>query len=219
MTRSKVVFVDWYGTLSNSLFWDQLKDSRHPHSSLLPLLETSLFQTNKNLIDPWMKGEFLSEDVMRTISCDTGIEYDTIFDEFVRSCKNMKIDIDSLQLIQQIRSLGIRVVIATDNMDSFTRWTADSLHLSSYFDDILNSHNLRCLKKEISGSYSPFFSGYLSSLGLRMNDAILFDDSKASEIPLSSLGINYVRIGEGSSLFQSLRNFYQSIIPNGPQKA
>jgi FMN phosphatase YigB (HAD superfamily) len=143
-----------------------------------------------------MKGQITSENILKKIAECTGISFDVLFEELVNSCQKMEYSTDRfIKLIAQIRHLGIRVVIATDNMDSFPRWTVPALGLEKMFDDILDSYTLKVLKRDfdVKGN-SLFFSDYLRSVDIAPRECILIDDSEDKGNKIQNYGIEYRRI-------------------------
>lgn len=158
--NTPTICIDWYNTLSTSRFFEQLEDPHHPRHHLSPVIQSVLFGELKDYINPWMRGALLSEDVIEMMADKMHAEVALIQQEFVESCAAMQIiDPHVLELISELRRVGHIVAIATDNMDSFTRWTVPALGLSLYFDYIFNSHVLGVLKgdQDLEGN-SIFFS-------------------------------------------------------------
>lgn len=103
----KVIFIDWNKTLSYSLFWEHLQDERHPHNKHLPSIEKWLFVDNRDVINPWMKGELTSDDVIGRMSQDTGVDRLLLMNELRRSCEEMRFCLDNLtDLIADIQKKG-----------------------------------------------------------------------------------------------------------------
>lgn len=192
MKKYKVIFIDWDKTLSISKFWGHLNHSNQP---LAEKLQTSLFVNLKPLINPWMRGEFTSEEIMRRVSSDSKIGFNKALLEFTKSCKSMKLVSDEIYaLTSRLRSSGIKVVIATDNMDSFTRWTIPSLRLEDKFDAILNSFDLRALKKDTDNKgNSLFFKTFLEKHRILKGESLLVDDGDEKR-KFRDFGIEYRKI-------------------------
>lgn len=189
MTK-KVVFIDWNKTLSYSLFWEHLQDKNHPNHQHLPAIEKWLFVDNRDVINPWMRGEFSAEDIASKMSQDTGIDSDTILGELRRSCEEMRYSIDDLEdIVSQLQTNGTKVVIATDNMDTFSRFTVPAMRLDAVFDEILSSYDTGYLKDDDHPEDSiPFFDEYLAKHGWNYADAILLDDSPDKSGKYKKLG-------------------------------
>lgn len=207
--KKKVVFIDWNKTLSYSLFWEHLQDKNHPNHQHLPAIEKWLFVDNRNIIDPWMRGEFSAEDIVGKMSQDTGIDSNMILGELRRSCEEMRYCIDNLEdIIGRLQASGIKVVIATDNMDTFSRFTIPAMRLDAIFDGILSSYDIGCLKDDDHPDDSiPFFEEYLAKRGWNYADAILLDDSPDKRGKYKRLGFERVLIDSPKSLRVELERF------------
>ncbi len=119
----------------------------------------------------------------------------------------------SIHLINQLRATGTKVVLATDNMDSFVRWTIPALGLTNYFDDILDSFSLKALKRDFDEQgNSRFFSGYLSKNNLLPTDCVLIDDSPDIDNNLTTWGITYRQIDPIVGLEQELKKILNKTV-------
>lgn len=173
----KTIFFDWNKTLSNSLFWEQLNNPKHERHAWNDNISTYLFKENKHLISEWMKGLIDSEGIVEKISACHRYPADTLLEDLAESCRSMKLVSDEvLPLVQKIRKNGTKCVIATDNMDTFTRYTVPALKLAEYFDDILVSFGKGLFKFDVKDDAIPFFDGYLMENNLNYKDVVLIDD-------------------------------------------
>jgi len=206
---TKVVFIDWNKTLSYDLFWGHLQDSSHPNHTHLRSIEKWLFADNREKINPWMRGEMSVNDIVTQMSRDTGIDETIIIDELRTSCENMSFSVEGIQsLLDGIQNNGIKVVIATDNMDTFSLYTVPALHLDEMFDAILNSHNMGHLKDdEYPLDRIPFFDDYLVANGWEYSDAVLLDDSPDKDGKYARLGFERILIDSPEALRRSLERF------------
>jgi len=184
----QAVFIDWYLTLSQSVFWEPLaiEDNRRYQS-----LRKSLFVTRRGYHAAWMRGAWTTEQIMDWVAQDTGLSYAFVLAEFVRSCQTMTFMApEALGLVAALRRRGVRVVIATDNMDSFSRFTVPALGLSEMFDDILNSFELNVLKGDCdAGGRSLFFQPYLLAQGLSTEQCVLIDDAQPTPEYCGQMGL------------------------------
>lgn len=175
--KYKVIFFDWNKTLSNSLFWEQLGDSNHERHEWNKNISTYLFRDNKHLISNWMRGEMNDREIVNHISFQFNYSPEALLDELATSCRNMKFVSDEvIALIDKLRKKGTRCVIATDNMDTFRKYTIPALELEKYFDDILVSFDNGIFKFDTQDTKIPFFDGYLKEHNLRYEDVVLIDD-------------------------------------------
>ncbi len=212
--KPRVVFVDWYGTLSSSVFWDQLKDEDNPDHYIFQAVQKYLFGELREVLTPWMRGEYTTEQIIERLSNESGISAEILLTTLEESCRSMVFTSEKvLPLVHQLRDMGVKVVIATDNMDTFNRWTVPSLQLDDHFDDVLNSYDLSARKSDfdIDGT-SKFFKEYLAALDIKPNETMIFDDSTDKDGRIQNLGIQYVQIPFHTGLEPALQGLIDHII-------
>lgn len=139
------------------------------------------------MVVDWMKGTYTSEEINRIVSEETGLDYQYLWEIFVEDCKNMSVELETLETISKLRDV-FTVVLITGNMDCFDRFTASTLQLNKYFDVIVNSYNEKQLKTDDIGST---FTKYLKG---DIKDAILIEDSEKSCLVFSQLGGTALRV-------------------------
>lgn len=208
----KCVFIDWHNTLSASRFWGHLEEApegRH----LFGRIEASLYGNLTGLLVPWMRGGLTTEDVMQAVARDAGLDYDLVLREFIVGCRRMRfVDTEITDLVLAIKVRGPRVVIATDNMDSFARWTAPSLGLTELFDDILNSAELRGMKGDIDEQgRSVFFDDYLGRCAIGPGESVLIDDAVDGDGRIAGFGIEYRQVAPRAGLVPELRRMVAAL--------
>jgi hypothetical protein len=197
MAEPKVIFIDWNKTLSDSHFW------RH-----FPEAETVMFLANRELLNPWMRGELSSEKICQTIAEETTFSESDIFNDLKESCAVMEfVDPEIPELIKKIRARGIKVVLATDNMDCFSRFTVPALKLKELFDDVLVSCDTKILKVEVRESCIPFFKKFLTENNLKYSDTVLLDDSDWFAEAYEALGLPVTVIENKEKLLAVLRGY------------
>lgn len=137
-----------------------------------------------------MRGAYSTEEVISLLAKELRLETSFLLNEFIQSCQSMEFASPKIvSLALALRKKGLKVNVATDNMDCFTRWTAPALKLDEIFDDILNSFNLRALKTDRGkNGQSLFFSQYFLDNGINPNRSILIDDSSANCCLFENLG-------------------------------
>jgi hypothetical protein len=200
----RVVFVDWAKTLSTSLFWEQrpgcclsAADSARVDSWVFSRTE---------LLRQWMLGAVTADDVCALAAGSLGLATPDLLADLERSCRSMEFDDPaSVDAVRAIREQGTKVVLATDNMDTFWRWTVPALHLRGIFDAILNSASLGALKGSLVDGQSPFFGPWLSAHGIAPSDAVLVDDSPPASI--AAIGLQSRRVGHPRKLASVLAEF------------
>lgn len=173
----KTIFFDWNKTLSNSLFWDQWKDSAHPRHEWYAPLSRYLLGENMPAVMEWMRGKVSAEEIATMLADHLGYSREAIFQDLKESCESMRLVSDEIfPLVRKLRKNGTKCIIATDNMDTFTRFTVPALRLSEHFDGVLNSFETGMLKFDTEGDAIPFFDGYLIEKNLNYKDVVLIDD-------------------------------------------
>ncbi len=215
MNRYKVLFIDWHNTLSTSIFWGHLQDSAHPHHDLFPLLQPLPPEIHKGMFTSWMRGKVTSEEVIHLIAQLLHLDYDLIFQEFILSCQQMQfVSEEIVNLISRLKARGIKVVIATNNTDSFSRWTVPSMKLNTIFDGIINSSDMKALKWDVDEKeLSLFFADFLSTNEIRFGESILIDDNntETARTRTRGFGIEYRNIQPGIGLVPELKKIIVSL--------
>lgn len=210
--KPKVIFFDWNKTLSVSLFWSHMNPySGHKYASYHKKLITALFVDNKNLINPWMRGEYDTKQIMDILSPLVGLSSKILEEELIISCKNQSyVDPVVPKLIGEVKNKGIKVVIATDNMDTFRNYTVPSMNLETLFDDLLISCELKTLKGDHDEDSIPFFNQYLSKNDLTYKDVVLLDDCTDETGVYEKLGLKINQITSSKVLVSLLKAYAKS---------
>ncbi len=175
---TKTLFVDFDGTLCHDRFWRSLDPA------LMEKVQQSLFLDDKSVVSDWMNGVYNSEDINKKLADGLGVEYAFLWDVFVKDCRNMKVEEVVLEQLKKLRH-SYKIVLITDNMDCFDRFTVPSLKLNEYFDVIVNSFNERLSKNENDGQ---LFREVMERVGSKPADSILMDNSEKSCSVFEKLG-------------------------------
>lgn len=176
LTRLKVVFVDWHKTLCSCSFFHHLEKK---DASLFDKLDHRLFEEMpmENFIE-WMRGNITKKDIVARLA-DARLPVSKVSALLKQGCETMFLDRkDYLKWIKKIRKKGKKVIIATDNVDTFDEYTVPALKLTRYFDDILSSYRLGKLKKDVEGGRLLFFDDFLKKNGIKYEEAMLIDDDE-----------------------------------------
>lgn len=192
--NTKVIFLDWDGTICDSRFWGHWAGDAQ-YGSSYDLLQQRFFREMPKKLDEWMRGMWTSEEIVRQISTLINLPVPEILAGLQESCQHMTFISDTiLPLVAILRSKGVIVAIATDNMDTFTRWTVPTLGLNDHFDAILSSYALQSLKseKDLSGQ-STFFANYLRQMEVSPEQTILIDDS-AHNASVKDFGMGFLQV-------------------------
>lgn len=210
----KAVFIDWNGTLSPTNFWSHLeKSEKQSDRDLFKLWADTMFVNHKDKIVPWMKGEYTSEDLLSLVSKETNTDFETILKEFVIGCERMEYSSPNIpNLIKNLRDKSVVVTVATNNMDSFTRWTVPYMKLNTLFDEILNSFYLKAMKHDLDKSGQPlFFKDFFNKYNIKPTNCIFIDDGEDKMSVISNLGIDYRRVNASNTLEDELQNILVSL--------
>ncbi len=200
----RVVFVDWHKTLSTSLFWQQGPGCRLSAADSARV--RSYVFSRAELIREWMLGAVAAEDVCTSAAGSLGLAAADLLADLEHSCRRFEFyDPASVDALHAIRGQGIKVILATDNMDAFCRWTVPALRLGGIFDAILDSASLGVLKNGLIGGHSPFFGPWLSDQYIAPSEAVLVDDSPPASAAAIGLGTRLVEHpGELASVLTQL---------------
>lgn len=203
----KTIFFDWNKTLSNSLFWDNLRDPNHERHDWHKNIINFVFVENKSLINDWMVAKFDEKYIAKIISERFGYSEKLILEDLAESCRNMQLVSDEvLELINGLRKKGIKCAIATDNMDTFAKHTKPAMKLDKYFDDFLVSFDKRILKFDVTNDLIPFFDEYLKNNNLSYGDVVLIDDCVDKSGVYKKIGFDIIQISDSDDFIKKLRN-------------
>lgn len=209
--KPKIIFIDWNKTLSNSIFWHQLIEPGHKLNGKLPKIESVLFSKEFDLVNPWMLGKINSQHVCEFISEKTGISSQLLQNELEISCRQMTfVNKEVEKLLNKIKKKGIPLVIATDNMDTFTNYTYPEINKNNLFAGCINSYETGCFKYECIKDALPFFDSYLRIRRLTYRDVVLIDDSIEKNGNFQRLGFEIEIIDKSKPLTEVLKEYVKT---------
>lgn len=203
----EAIFIDFNGTLSHSLFWEHLKDSDLKEDrDMFAACVDALFTNRKDEIYSWMRGGSSTEKELKFVANKAKQDYNQILKEFIKGCELMELASENLkETILELRKKGVKVVISTNNMDCFSRWTVPAMNLKSQFDDILNSFDRKGMKHDNDESGETiFFRGFFQKNNLNPSKCLFIDDGLDKQDRISNLGIKYIQIHERNGLEKEL---------------
>jgi FMN phosphatase YigB (HAD superfamily) len=152
-----------------------------------------------------MRGEYTAEDITHRIGKDIDVSADELLTGLRKSCEQMKLF--NKQIIPAIKSLrrsGVKVVLATDNMDTFMRWTVPALKLKRHFDAILDSYSLQALKRDKDESgQSKFFGKFFDENMIDPMSTVLIDDGMHNVI-VKDFGMGFIHLSPDSPVHSVL---------------
>ncbi len=190
----EIVFLDWDGTLSYGRFWGHWQGDDNLGSAY-DLIQRRFFGKSGHAIEDWMTGKLSAEDIAVRLATELDCGSDYILSELQKSCENMKLIDGVADRVDKLKELGVKVVIATDNMDTFDRWTKVAQNLEDRFDGTINSANTGVFKKEVDDfGRSPFFDDTLRRFRVTPEKTVLVDDSVNNQI-VRSFGMRFRHVG------------------------
>jgi FMN phosphatase YigB (HAD superfamily) len=160
-----------------------------------------------------MKGDYTFEQNIEMLAEELQFDEGTHFQELVKSCQRLRfVSPEVPELVRSLCTNGTIVVIATDNMDNFSRWTVPAMGLADIFDEILNSHDLGGLKrdKEEDGR-SVFFSDFLQRRDVLPSECLLIDDGGHNGPVVRGFGIRFCQIERGIGLVPELKRILANL--------
>ena len=178
MKIKPILFIDFDGTLCHDRFW------RSIDADSFEKIQNLLFGEDKSMVNEWMRGVYSSENINELISKELNIPFEKVWNTFVADCENMNVSTDVLNRIKNLKK-DFHIVLITDNMDCFTRFTAPALKLDLLFDSIINSSDNKKFKSDNGGE---IFLQTVNKLDSKIENSILMDNSKSACGTFSKLG-------------------------------
>lgn len=201
--QPKIIFIDWDQTLNHMRFWGHWRDTRPEDYEAIQ--QTLFSPANKPMIHAWMRGQRSAEDVVEWLARQSNWSASKLLTELQTSCElETFTDQKAAELIAELRRRGHLVVIATDNMDTFTRWTVPATRLTDHVDGILNSYGLGVLKCDHGNLSWPFFDQFLADRAVGYQDCVLIDDSEKIEIVAQQFDLPYRQVNDRQALVDHL---------------
>lgn len=203
----RVVFFDWFGTLSSTLFWESITSNpRHPLSAELSRRLASLFQDDREaVLAAWMRGYIDYRRIVNDLDVTLPANYrpDYLKRALLADCRRAAITPAMADLIQFTRDHAF-VAVATDNMDCFLDAPPDILRTSVRVDDLVVSAETGVLKKE---DPRGFFEPALDRFQLSFRNALLVDDCADTCRAFRACGGNAVRHQTPQQTWQGVSSF------------
>jgi hypothetical protein len=206
----KILFLDWNGTLSYDKFWGHLETGNDLEKKNFIKIEKALFSEMRNLLQSWMKGQINSLEICEKINKKTNISQEYLLAELQKSCENMDLCQPEIEKMLLVINKSIPyIVIATDNMDTFSNWTFPILQKKyPVFKHYINSFEIGFMKNEIKENQAIFFEDFLKKTKINIKDCVLLDDS--SSTTLSQTDLQYIKVNSTNHFIKLLREFINS---------
>lgn len=200
--KKSIIFVDFNGVLSYKNFWWSLEGANHPDRDLLEKMNSFLFKERKDILKKWMIGEYTSEEIHCKLAEECDSDYETIWKIFVKDCAEIDVSQAILRELERYKSTHW-IILSTDNMDSFDRFTLPAHKELNIFDKIDNSYTLRSLKKDKNGEY---FSIRAKEFGIPLKSCFFIDNTQAVCDIFSNLGGKSICASGEKAVIDALRN-------------
>lgn len=178
MTSKPTLFIDFDGTISSQRYWRSLPPDAYDKVQKL------LFSGEKVLVNAWMRGKHSAEEINRLVAGEINVPFEELWNLFVQDCRTFSVSPPVLEAISSRRN-SHSVILITDNMDSFTRFTAPSLGLEKYFDHVSNSFYEKLRKADNGGE---LFRRHAQTHGASLAGSVLIDNSPANCAVFEALG-------------------------------
>lgn len=206
--KLKVIFIDWYLTLTSTTFLNKLKVENH---ALFRKFIEVIFENNpEGWQYDWARGKLNKEDAAQKIAQAGIMPYDKVLQTFADCCSHQSLDYpDTFTKIDNLRRSGIKVVLATDNWDVFCDYTIPSLHLNQHFDKILSSNELGYLKRDIYNQHIPFFENFMQNQQLSKDEVVLIDDAAVNIEACQSHKIPAIKTTNCAETLSILENIWE----------
>jgi len=146
-----------------------------------------------------------SQNGDRVYSFNIGVDSDKLLQVFIEDCSKIDISEKILDTLQGLKD-KYYLILRTDNMDSFDRFTLPEVpRLKEVFDQIDNSFNLGELKLDNSGQY---FLNKAKERSININLCYFIDDSQKNCDFYTELGGNaYCVTGEDNVVASLKKQF------------
>ena len=209
----KVVFLDWYGTLSVSRFFEHWTSPDHRYyQHFLDIQRWWDSSADLEFQRDWLVGKRSTDDWLEIASGLSGLEISVLRSELIEGMRGWRlIEPATLELVCALQARGVRVVIASDNVDVFDKFALPAMGLSETFDGVLNSAVLGYQKGDPDEfGRSRFFVPYLESNGIGSGESVLIDDSEGVRQVIERTGIRFLHAPKGTGPGRNLRELLVS---------
>ena len=218
----KVVLVDWYGTLSISRFFEHWGAPDHPRRGLFDSLQAWWFDAaSQPFLDEWLTGARTCDDFVGAMADHLDLPPGEVEAELLEGFRHWSLlEPETRPLLAALREAGVKVVLATENVDACIRWALPALGLEGSFDAVLSSHELRALKHQTGASgRSRFFGDYLEAERVAPGESVLIDDSAHLRPVVESFGIGFLHAPKGTGPGVHLRRLLLALDSAEPLQA
>jgi HAD superfamily hydrolase (TIGR01509 family) len=168
---AKVILFDFGGVLCKDKFYEKVSLPNHQHN--FDWIQKNIF-ADQELINKWMRGQIRDKQINQIIATNTGIDWQLLQKLFEVSVALMELEAEMIELAQDLKKLGHKIGIVTDNMEVFQNITVPKHKLDKLFDVIISSIDHGILKQDENGR---LFDMALASLNESIDNSLMIDDS------------------------------------------
>jgi FMN phosphatase YigB (HAD superfamily) len=192
--KYQTIFWDFNGVLSHDLFYKPLKTS---HPKVWDFIQTNIFGSqSKGKVSKWMRADLNIGDINKLIVQKTGINPEVLNLSLTVGSKNFEIETGHIPIAKELKKMGVKVGLVTDNMDVFDLFVRPNFDFESIFDVIINSFTYKKLKIE------GLFEIAMKAIGST-------DYSRTLLIEDSANSINYFKtLGGDTYSYTTFENFH-----------
>lgn len=175
--EKNIVFIDFNGVISYKNFWFSLEKS---NPIIYEEINEFLFGENIQIVKDWMLWKYQFDEICKILSDNLNVDYNCVYDSFVEDCKNIDLSTKIRELLNKLKKYYY-IVLVTDNMDSFTKFTVkNNLNYFNVFDSIFNSADEWCFKVDAYLRYANYYSSKIE-LSYLIDDSV-WNCKKFSEL-------------------------------------
>lgn len=190
-------------------FWHTLENADHDLHKYHTKIENYLFKESKNLVVGWMLGKYTSEQIHDILENETGVDSKKLYNIFVEEAKHLDISDKILSALKELKKYYCLILI-TDNMDSFDRFTLPAnKQLKDTFDEIHNSYAMKQLKSTNNGEY---FIKTASEKKANIQNCLFIDDSVRNCNLFTSLGGTSYNARDETLTLEAISQIKQKVI-------
>lgn len=179
--KYKTVFWDFNGVISHDFFYRPLQKT---HPKAWDFIQSHVFgPLGGDIIPRWMRADVDLGYVNNHINQQTGVDLTTLEESVARGGAQFAIDSRHFELIDRLKSKGVKVGLVTDNMDVFDLYINPHYQFETLFDVVVNSFPFKKLKRE------GLFDIAMKLIGTDdYSSTLLIEDSPRSISHFQSLG-------------------------------
>ncbi len=181
--KPKAIFFDWFGALCHCEILKQLSNKNHPMHIHQKTVRDFLYMNKRSITQELMLGNMTMRDYSDEIARRIGVPGHEILNEFAISFSNLEwADPLFPTFLEKMRKNGIKTVLMANVSHGFKKYTVPALELNKYFDAILLSCDLKCLKYDTSLEDLLFFERFLKDNKINYNECLVLDDNPEKKI-------------------------------------